>query len=116
MGITQIPTTARNETTRTTLPGHCQSFPLLPSNEVQTIESLACIEACQAELTLDEHFYHESWPVIQNRWSTSSHSRPVGCDLEFVRERNAPPPHRWTSVHQNDHDPSRPGHEPPPSI
>jgi hypothetical protein len=46
-----------------------------------------CLQACHAELTLDEHYFHKSWPVVD--WTQSvvaSNGRPDGCAIVFHRE------------------------------
>ena len=63
----------------------------------------ACIQACQKELELDEHFYQEERPVVE--WTepvVRSAGRPLGCVLGYhrvaqgdkwkAREKNLNPP------------------------
>ena len=52
----------------------------------------ACVEACRAELELDEHFYQEEWPVMEWSESVSSKGRPLGCVIGYHRE---PQGSRW---------------------
>jgi hypothetical protein len=69
--------------------GVCE--PILIQGSATSVDD-TCLQACTAELQLDEHFYQTSWPVVE--WIETIHSagRPVGCLLAYHRE---PEGDRW---------------------
>ncbi|GKZ01002.1 hypothetical protein MPSEU_001051700 [Mayamaea pseudoterrestris] len=85
--------------------GTCVSFGLQSNTEKGPEPAAqACVDACVAELQVDEHFYHETWPNVQASYNFDSDSYPSGCTVIFKREpqgnhfiyldeldRNAPP-------------------------
>ena len=119
----------------TEMPGQCLFLPIVDKNNKETIDRSShhhhdqdrldsCVQACRTELEWDEHFFHGTQPRIVSHQATSSHSRPTGCILDFVRhwpeEESADENHNntneddWKTVHA--HDTMVPPNEPEPSI
>ncbi|KAL7575206.1 hypothetical protein ACA910_018693 [Epithemia clementina (nom. ined.)] len=88
-------------------PGQCLDFPILPNqkspNDKDNDEFLkTCQQACQVELEMDEHFFHEAWPHILagSARTTASVSRPKGCVIDYVRQDDNV--EHWKELHAND--------------
>ncbi|KAL7575207.1 hypothetical protein ACA910_018694 [Epithemia clementina (nom. ined.)] len=77
-----------------------------------------CQAACQAELELDEHFFHEAWPdiVSGSARATTATTRPKGCVLDYVRQDDQVD--HWNALHAPDTNNNGiiPRDEPLPSI
>jgi hypothetical protein len=73
---------------------------LISSAETTTAANTACVDACRTELEMDEHFYQETWPVVE--WSESvpaSEGRPSGCMVVYHRE---PEGDRYKALQEKD--------------
>ncbi|KAL7575209.1 hypothetical protein ACA910_018696 [Epithemia clementina (nom. ined.)] len=118
-------------------PGQCLYFPITTSPQISFASSYAtpttnviheqnvlsnwlthylkeCREACQAELEMDEHFYHRAWPNIVSTSvrATVATTRPKGCVLDYVRlDDNV---QHWKDLHAKDG--TVPDEEPEPSF
>lgn len=65
--------------------GFCEPFG--SSLNAKSVASKTCLDACLKELRIDEHWYHEQWPVVE--WSedlTDGRGRPSGCLIVYHRE------------------------------
>jgi Protein of unknown function (DUF1647) len=64
----------------------------------------ACYSACEYELRMDEHFYHQAWPEITSRHATNGAvmtGRPAsGCILHYRRLKDRPD--EWQALHARD--------------
>jgi len=76
--------------------GICKPIQSLGAND-----HTSCADACYTELKLDEHFYQETWPVLE--WSEvtpQTNGRPKGCLLAYHREPEGVD--RWKELQQVD--------------
>jgi hypothetical protein len=63
--------------------GTCTSYALEESPQL-AVES--CVDTCTAELQMDEHFHHGTWPNVEAGYTFDSDSYPSGCRVVFSRE------------------------------
>ena len=103
------------------MPGTCVPFAIPESNQQQQQQQRLpadphCLSACQAELALDEHFYHERFPVVHQHYAVpGAHAKPPGCVLEFTRQSQQQNHISWIDrLHAQDG--LYPDDEPQPSI
>jgi hypothetical protein len=82
--------------------GTCEPFLVKHGPEAEK----SCVDTCLKELRKDEHFYHESWPVVEWTESIVSQGRPDGCAIVYRREPEGPLEKHWQSLIQQDKKPS----------
>ena len=79
-------------------PGTCQPFPL----DEQSSAPAGCLQACQAELAMDEHFYHNTFPIVLKNYATLADTHSPGCALDFYRQAEPEHDPRWKDLHAKD--------------